>query len=151
MTVNIADALKQLLEAAPIIEMDQREIFTRVDLGQRPGTESTVRLRLVSSFSDRKLTASLEWEVVTQTGGISYSWRYPKRVVLAQEAQNRFSQKQLAYGFHAATVVLGRMLDESQPSEPGQPLMVPEAVADLFDLGYDELRKREESAAANVG
>lgn len=151
MNASIAEVLTQLLDAPPLIDMDQRQIHTQVDLGTRPGTDSTVRLRLIANFSNRTYTGALSWEVVTANGAISYSWKYPKEYVLAQSFVHRFSQKRLAYLFHDAHVALRQMIAQAQPSEAGQPLMVPESVADLFDLGYDELRKREESTAAKVG
>jgi hypothetical protein len=114
------------------------EIYTSVDLGKRPGTDATVRLRLVSSFRDKRFIGSIGWQVVTPNGATSYSWIYPKDVGLTELPAKRFSERHLAYQFHAANCELRTMLAAEQEH------LLADVFGDLFDLGYNELEKRQQ-------
>lgn len=142
--MNITDALTRLADAPSVIDMDAREIYTSIDLGKRPGTESTVRLRLVSSFRDKRFIGSIGWQVVTPNGAISYSWIYPKDVGLTELPAKRFSERHLAYQFHAANCSLRSMLDAEQEH------LLADVFGDLFDLGYNELEKRQQRGALSA-
>lgn len=136
--MNIAETLTRLADAPPVIEMGDREIFASVDLGTRPGTDYTVRLRLVSSFRDKRFTGSIGWQVVDPDGGVVHSWLHPKDVVLTTLDAKRFSERHLAYQFHATTCQLRTMLAAEQEH------LLADVFGDLFDLGYNELEKRQE-------
>jgi hypothetical protein len=135
--MNITDTLTRLAEAPPVIDMDAREIYASIDLGTRPGTEHTVRLRLSTSFRDKKFTGALGWQVVHPGGGVVHSM-YPKDVELTALPANRFSERHLAYQFHAATCELRKMLAAEQPH------LLADVFGDLLDLGYNELEKRQQ-------
>jgi hypothetical protein len=136
--MNITDALTRLADAPSVIDMDAREIYTSIDLGNRPGANATVRLRLVSSFRDKRFIGSIGWQVVTPNGAISYSWVYPKDVGLTELPAKRFSERHLAYQFHATSCELRKML------AAGQEHLLADVFGDLFDLGYNELEKRQQ-------
>jgi hypothetical protein len=135
--MNITDALTRLADAPTVIEMGDREIYASIDLGTRPGTDYTVRLRLVSSFRDKQFTGSIGWQVVDADGGVVHSWLHPKDVALTTLPANRFSERHLAWEFSRAANTLRTMLAAEQPH------LLADSCGDLFDLGYDELEKRE--------